>query len=86
MNPIKKIRKEKGLTMSQLAMIAGVSATRINQIERGDNVKLRGPILSAVDQLGYDPTTISTEYTQWREKQISAVLQWARSGGGGDAA
>lgn len=85
MNPVRRARKQKGLTMAQLAMIAGVSTSRIQQIERGDNARLRGPVLDALATLGHDPDKLATEYEQWRQKQVEKVLKWARSGGDGAA-
>lgn len=85
MNPVKKARIQKGLTMHQLAMIAGVSTSRIQQIERGDNARLRGPVLDALAKLGYNPDKLATAYEHWRREQVEAVLRWARSGGDGAA-
>lgn len=85
MNPVRRARKQKGLTLAQLAMIAGVSTTRIYQIERGDNARLSAPVVDALATLGYDPDKLATEYEQWRQKQVEKVLKWARSGGDGAA-
>lgn len=84
MNPVKKARKQKGLTMAQLAMIAGISTSRIYQIERGDNARLSAPVVDALATLGYDPDKLAGEYEQWRRAQVEKVLEWA--GGGGDGA
>src|SRR5690606_12726835 len=77
MNPIKRIRPEKRLTAAQLAVLAGVSASRVWQLERGENARLTGPVLAAVARLGYDPKQVAREYKQWREQQMAKVMELA---------
>jgi len=83
MNPLRRIRREQRLTAAQLAALAGVSASRVWQLERGENARLTGPVLEAVARLGYDPRQVAREYEQWRAQQVARVVEWA---GGGDGA
>lgn len=84
-NPVKKARMKTGLNMSQLAIIAGVTASRVSQIERGDSASLSGPVLDALATLGYDPGELAREYKQWRQAQVTKMLKWTESRGDGAA-
>ena len=79
-NPVVKVRKEKGLSVTQLAILAGVTSARIRQVERGDAVRLSGNVLGALEQLGYDPERLNRDYTVWRSAQIAKILRWAEKG------
>lgn len=79
-NPVVKVRKEKGLSVTQLAILAGVTSARIRQVEQGDAVRLSGNVLGALEQLGYDPERLNRDYTVWRSAQIAKILRWAEKG------
>jgi transcriptional regulator with XRE-family HTH domain len=78
MNPISQIRKEKGLSIYQLAFLAGVGGSRISQIEKGDPVRLPARILGAAERLGYSPEEVQQEYIKWRESKIKEILDWCK--------
>lgn len=74
-NPIYRIRKEKQLSVYELGVLAGVSGTRITQIESGEPLKLPAKILAAVEILGYDPQRVQDQYMQWRAAEKAAILK-----------
>lgn len=79
-NPVTKARKDRGLNVTQLAILAGVSAATIRAIEKGDPIKISPHVLKGLEKLGYDPELISLDYAEWRHKQIAKVLRWAEKG------
>lgn len=87
MNPLRKIRRERKLTVTQMAQLAGLSGTRIYQLEHGHAATLPESMRKAVKLLGYNPDRVAKQYDAWRHEQIEKTLAWAdRSGGGGGAA
>lgn len=68
-NPITKIRLAHGIPMYKLAKMAGLSAGRVSQIEKGIDSKRGLPprLLQAVEQLGYDAREVQAEYLAWKE-------------------
>lgn len=80
-NPVFQARKEKCLTIKQLAFLAGVSETRVRQIERGDSARLTGALLDTLEQLGYDRKEIAKKYEAWRMEQTRKILQEIENAG-----
>lgn len=80
MNPVAKVRKDRGLNVTQLAILAGVSAATIRAIEKGDPIQISPHVLRALERLGYDPEQLAYAYADWRHKQIAKVLRWAEKG------
>lgn len=80
MNPVAKVRKDRGISVTQLAILAGVSAATIRAIEKGDPIKISPHVLRALERLGYDPEQLAYAYADWRHEQIAKVLRWAEKG------
>jgi len=82
MNPLRRIRREQRLTAAQLAALAGVSASRVWQLERGENARLTGPVLEAVARLREDPRQVAREHEQWRAQEVAREMERAGRGDG----
>jgi transcriptional regulator with XRE-family HTH domain len=59
---VRALREERGLTQDQLAERAGVSATYIGFIERGDNVPTLTIILQIASALEVRPSELLREF------------------------
>lgn len=59
---VRKLREERGLTQDQLAERAGVSATYIGFIERGDNVPTLTIILQIASALKVRPSDLLRDF------------------------
>jgi transcriptional regulator with XRE-family HTH domain len=59
---VRKLREERGLTQDQLAERAGVSATYIGFIERGDNVPTLTVILQIASALKIRPSDFLRDF------------------------
>jgi len=70
-NPVFAVREEKNLSVTDLAMMAGVGALRIRQIEKGEPYTLNGKVLDALVELGYSRTSLISSYGDWRKKLAS---------------
>lgn len=80
MNPVAKVRKDRGINVTQLAILAGVSAATIRAIEKGDPIKISPNVLEALTRLGYDPKKVARDYAAWRAAQVAKVLEWVEAG------
>jgi y4mF family transcriptional regulator len=59
---IKEMRRERGITQSELARFAGVSFSTINRIEKGEkNITLK-TVNSVLNVFGYDAGAVKKEY------------------------
>lgn len=66
-NPIKKRRKEKGLTQVDLALLVGVSQVYISQFETGGLVPSESQTKKITEILGINPETLNKELHQFYE-------------------
>ena len=66
-NPVQMITEERGATVTQLAILAGVDETRVRQYLRGQPGRLTGKVLDALTRLGYDRDQLTTQYAEWRK-------------------
>lgn len=69
-NPFIAIRKEKVLTVSQEAMIFGVSDMTIRRIENGIARTISPIVLNSLEKWGYDKKQIQSDYEQWKAYRI----------------
>ena len=51
---VKSCRKERGLKMRELEKLSGVTASQINNIEKGKNSPTIGTFLKLLDAMEYD--------------------------------
>jgi len=66
-NPIKKRRKEKGLTQVDLALLVGVSQIYISHFETGGLVPSDIHVKKITEILGIGPETLNKELHQFYE-------------------
>jgi len=66
-NPIKKRRKEKGLTQVDLAFLVGISQIYISHFETGGLVPSESQIKKITEILGIGPETLNKELHQFYE-------------------
>lgn len=77
-NPLTAIRKEKGLTMSELSVISEVSMNTIGRIEKGAVKKVTPEVLDTLEKLGYDRAEFERNYYEWRQfktKELEAKMK-----------
>ena len=82
LNPLTKVRAALGLSQSELARLAGLSASAISQAE-GGTLGLPNALVEALSHLGYQPDALRREQQQFRRMLAAATLQWLRSRRGG---
>jgi len=59
---LRRLREERGLTQEELAERAGVSATYVGFIERGDNVPTLTILLDLASALGISPSDLLRDF------------------------
>jgi len=80
-NPIKKRRKEKGLTQVDLALLIGVSQVHISQFETGGLIPSEKQTKKIIEILGISPETLNKELHQFyedRKKELRKRIEESR--------
>jgi transcriptional regulator with XRE-family HTH domain len=72
-NPIRALREARGLTMDDLAKLAGVSQTAARDVEVGRVVSLTSQWAGAVEAMGGDFPTVCEAYRVWRVAEKAAI-------------
>ncbi len=81
-NPIKKKRKEKGLTQVDLAFLVGISQIYISHFETGGLVPSKSHIKKIAEILGISPETLNKELHQFyeaRRKELEKKMERAKN-------
>lgn len=73
-NPVTKVLRQTGCSVSQLAAMAGIDVSRIYQIRRGAASRISPRVLSALARLGADPDQLQREYQEWRRQQVADLV------------
>jgi len=68
-NPIKKRRKEKGLTQVDMALLIGVSQVHISQFEIGGLIPSENQVKEIAKILGLDQETLNKELREFYESR-----------------
>jgi len=77
-NPIKKRRKEKGLTQAELALLLNITQIYISQYEIGGLVPSKKMIKKIVEILGLDEERFSKELSQFyqaKKKELKKQIK-----------
>ncbi|MBA7498485.1 hypothetical protein ES705_07494 [subsurface metagenome] len=77
-NPIKKRRKEKGLTQVDLALMVGISQMYISHFETGGLVPSESNVKKITEILGISPETLNKELHQFyeaRKKELEKKIE-----------
>ena len=80
-NPIKKRRKEKGLTQVDLAILIGVSQVHISQFETGGLIPSEKQTKKITEILGIGPETLNKELHQFyegRKRELKKRIEESR--------
>lgn len=72
-NPIQRVMNEKGISPSDLAILAGVQRSGISHLLKGYAAKLSGRVLDALVEIGCDGEQLVKEYAAWREAKAEEV-------------
>lgn len=72
-HPLITIRKEKGLTVTEMGILARVSTMTIQRIERGTVKNVTPDVLDILEKWGYDRNKIQTDYDKWKEYRIKQI-------------
>ena len=75
MNPIKKKRKEKGLTQVDLAFLVGISQIYISHFETGGLVPSKSHIKKIAEILGISPENLDKELHQFYEARKEELVK-----------
>lgn len=81
-NPVKRIRDELDLSQQELAILADVAINTVRNAEQGLTSELNEEVLSAIEQLGYEPDEIKEDYKKWRKELKEDIIK--RKGKGGE--
>jgi len=77
-NPIRKMREEKRLSQSDLALLVGVSQPTISQFEIGGVIPSESQIKKVTEILGIGPETLNKELRQFyeaRKKELKKRIE-----------
>lgn len=72
-NPLSTIREEKGLTLTELGILARVSTMTIQRIERGTLINVTPNVLDTLENWGYDRNDFQATYEKWKEYRIKEI-------------
>jgi hypothetical protein len=79
-NPIEKAREELGLSIKELALLAGTVEVTVRTNEAANGIKITPKILNFLESQGYDREAIQKEYQafrEWKTKQITKRIKAA---------
>lgn len=75
-NPIRALRKAKGLTLYQMAALMDISYTTVAQAESGGLLQLSARFRQGLVAMGVkDPDEMNREYRRWRQVELVAMAQ-----------
>ena len=73
-NPVTKIRKEKELTITEFAKIAGVGFSTLQNIEKSRTVNVNKKVLELLEKMGYNKEQILEEYKAYKKAEQEELL------------
>jgi transcriptional regulator with XRE-family HTH domain len=72
-NPLTAIRQQKDLTVSEMAILSGVSYMTIERLERGDIKKITPRVLISLEKWGYSKERLVADYEAWKVYRIKQL-------------
>lgn len=72
-NTVASIRKEKKLTVAEMAILTGVSPMTIQRLENGTVKQVTPSVLDTFEEWGYNREEISAAYADWREYRVKEL-------------
>ena len=77
-NPIKRLRKESGLSARAFAVSHGVNLYSLRAAEAGNASHLPKSLRLVLEASGLDTEKLDAEYTMWLEEKVSEELEAIR--------
>ncbi|KGM46332.1 helix-turn-helix transcriptional regulator [Neobacillus niacini] len=77
-NPLLAIREEKGLTVSEFGILAGVSPMTIQRIEQGNVQNITSDVLDILVGWGYSRGQFTKDYVKWKMFKIKQLQEKIR--------
>ncbi|MBY0144314.1 helix-turn-helix domain-containing protein [Neobacillus niacini] len=77
-NPLVAIREEKGLTVSEFGILAGVSTMTIQRIEQGNVQNISSDVLDILEGWGYSRGQFTEDYVRWKMFKIKQLQEKIR--------
>ena len=74
-NPIRKIKQEKDLTTTELAKLAGVGFSTLQNIEQGRPISINNKLLALIEKLGYNKDQVKRDYEKCKEAEKEELLK-----------
>jgi transcriptional regulator with XRE-family HTH domain len=74
-NPLAVIRKEKGLTVSEMALLNGVSSMTIQRLEHGNLQSVTQGVLDTLEKWGYNKAQVASDYEEWKIYRLSSLQE-----------
>ena len=71
-NPLERFKKEKNLTLMEMATFFDVSESTIYQNLKGGRRELSKQIVLILDKMGYNKSQVKQEYKQYRQAKRAA--------------
>ena len=73
-NPIKQYKKERDLTVSELAVMTNLSPATIWKVLDGQTKTLNQQLVDTFQKLGYDPDQLRKDYQAYREAKREELV------------
>ncbi len=72
-NPITRVCRERNLSRAQLSILGDCDRSKIAQIESGAAKTIKGKLLDAIVEIGYDRGEIIQQYAEWRRSMANEI-------------
>lgn len=73
-NPIREYKRERDLTVSELAVMTNLSPATIWKVLDGQTKTLNDKLVATFQQLGYDPDQLRKDYQDYREAKRKELV------------
>jgi transcriptional regulator with XRE-family HTH domain len=80
LNPVKRERLALGLTIQELAIMAGTGAPTVYQAETGALTRVPATLCSVLASLGVNVDQLQQDYYKWRLHERERLLAETRQG------
>jgi transcriptional regulator with XRE-family HTH domain len=74
-NPLIEIRKEKKITISDMAILSDMSVITIQRVENGNSKSIPAAVLNTIEGWGYDSEKVQDDYSSWRKHKIKQLQE-----------
>jgi len=74
-NPIRRIKREKGFTNRQIAILLEQSVGNVSHLLNGNFSRITEKTLKVFEKFGYDPKKIQKEYAAYRKSEAEKIYK-----------